>query len=259
MLEVHYNNPSKLSTIKDNSGIRLYYTPTLRTHDVGVLEVGLTYTDRNSIPPGLEGFTLSGFCVAECTRVGLPSTGITIFASQLHTHLTGRKVWTSHFRGGIELAELNRDNHYSAHFQEIRALKHRIQLLPGDVLINNCLYDTSKREKITLGGYGISDEMCVNYMHYYPRSSLEVCKSSVDLSVLNSYFDYLKINEGQNTSSGQSVADNYHSIQWTPYRSRFLAKLYSLSPLSMECRRSDGLLFPVSFSLSLEYLIVFPS
>lgn len=30
------------------------------------------------------------------------------------------------------------------------------------------------RENITLGGFAISDEMCVNYIHYYPNARLEV-------------------------------------------------------------------------------------
>jgi len=43
----------------------------------------------------------------------LPEDGIKVFASQLHTHLTGRRAYTKHYRNGIELPELNRDNHYS--------------------------------------------------------------------------------------------------------------------------------------------------
>lgn len=30
------------------------------------------------------------------------------------------------------------------------------------------------KENITLGGFAISDEMCVNYIHYYPNTRLEV-------------------------------------------------------------------------------------
>lgn len=47
----------------------------------------------------------------------LPPSGIHIFASQLHTHLTGRKVVTVLARDGREKAIVNRDNHYSPHFQ----------------------------------------------------------------------------------------------------------------------------------------------
>lgn len=60
----------------------------------------------------------------------IPADGITIFGSQLHTHLTGIGVFTRHIRDGIELNELNRDDHYSTHFQEIRRLKKPVKVLP---------------------------------------------------------------------------------------------------------------------------------
>lgn len=41
------------------------------------------------------------------------------------------------------------------------------------------------------GGLAITDEMCVNYVHYYPRVDLEVCKSSVDTSTLQSFFKFM--------------------------------------------------------------------
>ncbi len=53
-----------------------------------------------------------------------------MFASQLHTHLTGKAVHTKHYRNGIELPELNRDDHYSPHYQEIRKLHRQIHVLP---------------------------------------------------------------------------------------------------------------------------------
>jgi len=48
------------------------------------------------------------------------------------------------------------------------------------------------RVNMTLGGFQISDEMCVNYIHYYPKASLEVCKSSVSMKSLKEYFSFLK-------------------------------------------------------------------
>lgn len=64
----------------------------------------------------------------------LPPDGITIFGSQLHTHLTGISVLTRHFDAyGNELPEINRDNHYSTHFQEIRRLKRPVRVLPVSI------------------------------------------------------------------------------------------------------------------------------
>jgi len=34
------------------------------------------------------------------------------------------------------------------------------------------------------GGFAISDEMCLDYIHYYPLVDLEVCKSSVMTDLL---------------------------------------------------------------------------
>lgn len=63
----------------------------------------------------------------------MPSGGIHIFASQLHTHGTGIEVETRHFRDGQEMPEVNKDPHYSAHFQEIRPLHNIITVLPVSV------------------------------------------------------------------------------------------------------------------------------
>ena len=42
------------------------------------------------------------------------------------------------------------------------------------------------------GGFSTHDEMCVNYVHYYPKVELEVCKSSVTTASLYALFGFLK-------------------------------------------------------------------
>lgn len=98
MLEVHYNNPGLRKGVKpfpffhpekkkmvfvvyykkyrvlfagmvDSSGVRLYITPDVRKYDAGVIELGLEYSDKMAIPPKQPDFTLSGYCIAECTAV----------------------------------------------------------------------------------------------------------------------------------------------------------------------------------------------
>lgn len=63
-------------------------------------------------------------------RQALPKTGITVFGSQLHTHLRGVRILTRHFRDDIELPELNRDDYYSHHYQEIRYLRRQVKVYP---------------------------------------------------------------------------------------------------------------------------------
>nr|CAG4650823.1 EOG090X0318 [Simocephalus serrulatus] len=244
MLEVHYNNPTMRADWVDSSGVRLWYTSHLRQYDAGVMELGLEYTDKMAIPPGQNSFTLTGYCLPQCTAVSLPRTGITIFGSQLHTHLLGYRVVTQHFRAGVELHELDRDNHYSTHYQEIRLLANPVQVFPGDALLTTCWFDTSDKVNVSLGGFSISDEMCVNYVHYFPRIDLEVCKSSVSWEALGNYFRFVNEWDNQPTSPSKGVSDNYHSIEWTQLRSTTLHEYYTLAPISMQCNQSSGERFP---------------
>jgi dopamine beta-monooxygenase len=69
--------------------MEFWVTEKLRKYDAGVIELGLEYTDKMAIPSYQDNFLLTGVCNTECTSVGLPPKGIIIFASQLHTHLTG--------------------------------------------------------------------------------------------------------------------------------------------------------------------------
>ncbi|CAK1580485.1 unnamed protein product [Parnassius mnemosyne] len=241
MLEVHYNNPELKNDWVDSSGIILHLTPNRRRFDAAIMEIGLEYTDKMAIPGGQEAFPLTGYCIPQCTGVGLPENGIVVFGSQLHTHLTGIAVWTRHSRQGVELPVLNKDVHYSTHFQEIRILHRPVKILPGDFLETTCIYNTVDKQNATIGGHAITDEMCVNYMHYYPATELEVCKSAVSNLALENYFKFEHRWDNMPISYLSPPRANYLSIKpWTPLRASALNALYTESPISMQCNKSDG-------------------
>ncbi|CAF3781384.1 unnamed protein product [Rotaria sp. Silwood1] len=244
VLEVHFNNPYLKKGIIDQSGIRIYYTPKLRKYDAGIMEVGLEYNPKNSVPPRSTAFRVSGYCNSECTQVGLPSKGIVIFASQLHTHLNGIQTFTRVVKRDGRIITLNIDRHYSPHFQEIRLLPKPIKIERGDTIIHTCIYNTENRTNMTFGGYGINDEMCVNYMHYYPRSSLELCKTSIRDDALNRFFQAMKKYFHAKTNVDQTIYENYESIHWTPMTSSILQTLYEEAPIHLSCNGSDGNYLP---------------
>lgn len=49
--------------------MRIRYTSKLRKYDAGIMELGLEYTDKMVIPPNILGFPLTGYCIAECTKI----------------------------------------------------------------------------------------------------------------------------------------------------------------------------------------------
>ena len=254
MLEVHYNNPQLRSGIVDSSGIKLHVTPKLRKYDAGIMELGLIYNNWMAIPPGMSHAVLTGVCVEQCTGEGLPRTGVTIFGSQLHTHGAGRRVETVLVRDGMETL-VNQDRHYSTHFQEIRTLATPVHVMPGDALVTRCHYDTSDRDNVTLGGFGFREEMCVNYIHYYPRVDLEICKSSIAKQDLDNYFDTLRTDEDQDTDVCKTVEENYNSIKWTKKRTRDLSQVYADSHVALQCQSGTGDSLPGSWN-SLEQPII---
>uniref|UniRef100_A0A3Q3XAS5 Dopamine beta-hydroxylase n=1 Tax=Mola mola TaxID=94237 RepID=A0A3Q3XAS5_MOLML len=242
-LEVHYHNPLLISH-HDSSGIRLHYTSSLRQYDAGIMELGLVYTPVMAIPPKQHIFYLSGYCNSKCTQTALPPGGIYIFASQLHTHLAGRGVRTVLVRGGKELKVVQEDEHYSSFYQTIRVLRKMVNVLPSDVLITKCTYNTEDRSKPT-GGFGIMDEMCVNYIHYYPRTQLELCKTHVDTEYLQKYFKATNFHGNDQCVCGeQNVTEQFYQVQWDPFAVEMLKSLYNTAPVYMHCNQSDAHLFP---------------
>ncbi|KAG7162285.1 MOXD1 2-like [Homarus americanus] len=183
MMEVHYDNPNK-QAFRDESGIRIIYTPDLRYYDAGVLSIGVDPTWKHLIPPRQRTVLSEGHCVGECTQAALPTTGINVFAVILHTHLLGRKVRVRHLRQGRELEPIAQDNNYDFNYQEYRALKAPRSVLPGDHLIGECVYNSRERSTITLGGLKTRDEMCLSFLFYWPRANLSLCHSKPSLNTV---------------------------------------------------------------------------
>ncbi|XP_049295194.1 MOXD1 homolog 2-like [Anopheles funestus] len=172
----------------DNSGLKLYYTHKLRQHDAGVLSVGLDPNWRHIIPPRQEKVVSQGHCIGACTQHAFPRDGINIFAVMSRTHLIGRQVKLRQIRGSMELQPIMRDTNIDPSYQDYRRLTVPARVLPGDSLVAECIYDSSSRKSITLGGMTTREEICIILTLYYPRQrELTSCHSLPSLpTVLHS-------------------------------------------------------------------------
>ncbi|EDS28432.1 conserved hypothetical protein [Culex quinquefasciatus] len=203
LMETHYSSSlefeeNSASTVKgkvmvDNSGLKIYYSSALRSHDAGVLSVGMDPNWRHIIPPGQEHVVSEGHCVGECTQKAFPRDGINIFAVMMRTHQIGRQIKLRQIRYREELLPIAHDTNMDYNYQEYRRLNSPTRVLPGDRLIAECIYDSSNRAAITLGGLTTREETCLVLTLYYPRQKeLTTCHSLPSLpTVLHS----LGINE----------------------------------------------------------------
>lgn len=56
------------SGIVDSSGLRLFYTPRLRSYDAGVIETGVWVSLYHMLPPGMQDYVTEGHCMQECLQ-----------------------------------------------------------------------------------------------------------------------------------------------------------------------------------------------
>ncbi|CAD7088046.1 unnamed protein product [Hermetia illucens] len=176
MLEIHYDNP-KAQKIVDNSGFRIHYTRHLRKNDAGMMISGVSVSDTQLIPPGQKLYRNIGICGQSCTSAMFPEDGIRIISGTLHSHLAGRKMKLRHIRDGKELERIIEDDNYDFNYQQVRQLGNETVVLPGDIIITDCAYETSNRKWPTFGGYSTKQEMCLSFLTYYPRIDLAGCYS----------------------------------------------------------------------------------
>ena len=65
--------------LRDDSGLRIFYTPNLRPQEAGTLALGHSVSLDHIIPPYADSFRTVGYCPGECTEKVIDSYIITYF------------------------------------------------------------------------------------------------------------------------------------------------------------------------------------
>lgn len=171
LIEVHYNNPVLTQGVLDSSGIRFYWTRTLREHQLGAAVMGDPSTalvgtlTGNSTGVYHHSFT----CPATCSGAAIQSAStpsLTVIQQYLHMHSTGARIVHTQRRGGEAVHTAAID--YWQFDEQGNALVQDspYQVEPGDEFLTECWYKTDGNTRF---GFASGDEMCAVFMYYYPR------------------------------------------------------------------------------------------
>ncbi|KAK2883451.1 hypothetical protein Q8A67_017088 [Cirrhinus molitorella] len=249
-MEIHFDNPSLQKGIVDSSGLRLYYSPSLRRYDAGVIETGVWVSLYHMLPPGIQDYITEGHCTQECLQESLDSempSGIHVFAVLLHAHLAGRAITARHFRQQVELQPLASDDQFDFNFQEFQPLSQERIILPGDSLITECRYNTKGRMNMTWGGLSTRDEMCLSYLLYYPRVNLARCESLPEISGQLKFIGVKEIQEPVTTwpfvikspkkYSNLSFTEAMDKYKWTRKRGKAFNDIVRKLPMNVRCSK----------------------
>jgi len=165
VLEMHYDNPENVAGVRDRSGFKITYTPKLRQHDAAAITLGDPLLFFGPIPAGKEATAYEAECPSECTQA-FPHD-IHVFGSLLHMHGVGSAMWSRQWRNGEDLGITNKAEFYSFHFQQTTSVNYTIK--PGDRINTHCIYNTKSKTTPTVFGIESSQEMCIDFIFYYPR------------------------------------------------------------------------------------------
>ncbi|ORY33880.1 PHM/PNGase F [Rhizoclosmatium globosum] len=176
-LQIHYNNQDNLSNLIDSSGLKIYYTTVLRPNDIGILTLG---NEEIKIPANSPNFTSTTWnvCPASCTKQF--SQNLTVISNGFHMHTLGYNITTKQIRNGQEIATLGDRNYYNFFYQGASPpTDPNAVIMPGDTLLTRCTYLPSSRSYTTRFGESTTNEMCFNFVTYYPAMpNIAVCLGS---------------------------------------------------------------------------------
>lgn len=171
--QVHYDNPLQQS-FADSGGFDVLYTDKLRPYDAGFAAFGDIYNIY--IPPNEPAHEHVASCSPSFTEA-LFDAPLNVVGTWLHAHNRGSVLWGEVIPGsGGAPFELGRADPYMFDYQTVELAPEGTVLNPGDEVRTHCVFDNSGNSNPVYGGAATADEMCVNFVLYYPKSDqLDEC------------------------------------------------------------------------------------
>ena len=179
VLQVHLHNPELQSGVMINDvGFAVEYTGDLRPIDHGVFTLGIFSTKNFFLPPQMKFTSQVSVCPGDCTS--LWKSPITISGIGFHMHQLGRSIWLEHTRrDGKVLPPVGLLPYWDFSMGGFVGVPN-VVVEPGDTLVLHCAYDTSSKNTTTYGGEATTQEMCLAFINYFPKS--QTMELSIDLS-----------------------------------------------------------------------------
>ena len=151
MMQIHYNNPTKVANQVDSTGVTIFYTHKLRQYDIGVTLLGPVVFGI-TIPPNKQNVTVSNTCPVSCMNT-IPEDGFKVIIHFFHAHKLGRKVRAIVKKpdGTIDSTTFRTDA-YDFEHQNLIISETPYEFKRGYSMETICEYDSTGMDKLTTGG-----------------------------------------------------------------------------------------------------------
>eukprot|EP00931_Biecheleriopsis_adriatica_P066205 TRINITY_DN40604_c0_g1_i1.p1 TRINITY_DN40604_c0_g1~~TRINITY_DN40604_c0_g1_i1.p1 ORF type:complete len:1011 (+),score=183.81 TRINITY_DN40604_c0_g1_i1:116-3148(+) len=173
VIERHYYNPTGKSG-KLDSGSKFYvtYTQQLRPKEMSSIHIG---TLALKVPPKTFGYVARSHCPPGCTtKMGT----VTATRVSFHAHGHTKAAWLRLVRGGVELEPIA---HIEPYDDSVAKRNINVEILPGDELLLDCVYDNDLDKEIIYGD-AIDQEMCWATLSVVGKNPMRKCYDQPDVS-----------------------------------------------------------------------------
>lgn len=190
-IQIHYDNKDLRENETDSSGIIWHWTPNQREHDIGFLTLGPQLLHFQTIPPGEQSYYFSGRCSVDIDMDAAPD-GLTVTDYFPHMHYRGRRLWSEILGeaasgenslrkfaevGKRPLGTLGNIDNFDSELNlgyKMKDSESKRKLNKGDLLATTCIFNTEDVTGPTRGGFGTYDEMCINFVMFYPAQAVPI-------------------------------------------------------------------------------------
>ncbi|MDH5673680.1 MAG: hypothetical protein OEZ06_16105 [Myxococcales bacterium] len=161
--QVHFEGGATTYT----GGFNAVITKNLRKYDAGNFEQGDV---AGILVPAMSSTTHVATCTSEMTQQKLTHP-IYVWSTLLHAHLFVDRIRSELYRGGQKIFTF--DDWTTGPFgaladQQFKPLNPCVEILPGDEIVTTCDYTNTLATDV-VGGEATNQEMCTNFMPYFPR------------------------------------------------------------------------------------------
>jgi len=161
VVNIHYDNPEHEEGLVSTDGMRLHYTPTLRSQTVSAFStMQVSYNPTIEIPPHKQRYFLTRGCDVTVQDKAGNDVEAQILMVSHHAHLLGTEMYVQRTRGQDKYTISNEDVWYFDDQFQKNIYLDNVTLKTGDRLQTTCVFDSRKRDSATLIGIETTDEMC---------------------------------------------------------------------------------------------------
>ena len=158
LMEVHMNNANIESGIQSRPGFKITVLPLSEPQpatpivEANWLWVGATLSSIQ-IPPGEPYVEVT----SEFTIPLIFNVQADVFASLSHMHYIGRKIWVEIIKPDQQAFTAACEPLYNNENQEVIPLKSTLTVAAGDTIVTHCVYNSTLRTEMTIGGEEVRD------------------------------------------------------------------------------------------------------